>query len=333
VRDRVVFADFDAPVPVAYNPFKDAPPEDYGRLTGDFLQTIGPLFGTEGFRQLEYFLRNGVYALFALGLNLAKLLVLFSPSNEGDSLRASIVRTVQHEAVLRFWRDEYRTIAASKFAPINNRVAGLFLDDRTFRTFNQQENKVDVGAVLRDHKVLIVALPSEWEAARIVGGFIIGQVKHLAMRRTVQEQKFFLIAEEAHRFEGSAFWEVIDQTTKGRLSLWLSHQNMGHIPAELKKPLQSIDTFLLRINKDDSRHYASLLRDKVTPETLTNLPQGECYARIGGDIVNFQCPPPLIPDPLVAAEIIAASRARYYQDGTVSSPVVPHRSRIIETFE
>src|SRR5262245_2741912 len=100
VKDRVVYLDFDADIPVAYNQFSGARPEDFGRFTGDTVQTIGPLFGTEGFRRLEHFLRNGIYGLFTLGLNLAKLPVLFEQSGEGQLLRAQIIKGAPHEAVV-----------------------------------------------------------------------------------------------------------------------------------------------------------------------------------------------------------------------------------------
>jgi len=333
VRDRVAYLDFDVEKkPIAYNPFEDALPEDFSRLAGDFLQTLTPLFDTEGRHQINHLLRNGLYALFVLGVNLAKLPVLYSSSSEGELLRAQVIKNVRHEMVLRFWRDEFPALG-QRVAPIHNRLESLLFDEQMLRTFSQHENKLDFSSFMRDGKVVIVALPSEWEAARIVGGFFIGQCKHLAMRRGPTDARFFLVVDEFHRFGGAAFHEILDQTTKGRLSLWLAHQTTSQIPPELKKTIQGIDNFVFGINDDDAKHYASLLGGKVSPETLKSQPTGSVYARIGGDIVNFTCPPPLVPDPDVAAEIISASRARYYEAGPAQPVVAARRLRIIETFE
>lgn len=331
VRDRVVYLDFEDDLPIAYNPFVHARAEDFGGLAGDFVQTLTTLFDTEGRPQINHFLRNGLYALFVLGLNFGKLPELFSPSSEGESLRARVIQNVRHEAVLRFWRDEFPKLG-QRVAPVHNRLLGLLFHEKTARTFNQHENKVDLAGFMRDRAVVIVALPSNWEAARIVGGFLIGQFKHLAMRRRVTDPQFFVIVDECGRFEGTPFQEIIDQTAKGRLSLWLAHQTTSQLPAELKRTIQFVDTFVFGMNKDDSRHYSSLLDDKVSPETLRNLPTGAVYARIGKDVVNFQCPPPLPYDEGLAAEIRAASRARYYATESVPQQELSRRSRVIDTL-
>jgi hypothetical protein len=103
---------------------------------------------------------------------------------------------------VRFWTDEFNKIASSVFAPIQNRLAGLFLDERTYRTFNQHENKLDFAGFMREGKVVIVALPSEWEAARLVGGLLVGDFKHLAMRRRPDDPQFVLIVDEFDRLGG-----------------------------------------------------------------------------------------------------------------------------------
>src|SRR5947209_4761507 len=66
--------------------------------------------------------------------------------------------------------------------------------------------------------------------------------------------------------------------------------------------------------------------------TLAGLPVGAAYARIGSDLVNFQCSLPLVPDPDVAASIISDSRRLYYEQS--APPSLPARpARIIETLE
>jgi hypothetical protein len=161
---------------------------------------------------------------------------------------------------------------------------------------------------------------------------LLGQFKHTALRRNPTDSQFFLVVDEFHRFGGTAFHEILDQTTKGRFSLWLVHQTTSQTPSELTKSIMGIDTFVFGVNGHDAKHYASLFGGRVDQETLANLPTGAVFARIGGDVVNFDCPPPPVPDAAVAEEIIASSRARYYE--AAAEPVAAtRRSRIIETFE
>src|SRR5262249_43397525 len=143
---------------------------------------------------------------------------------------------------------------------------------------------------------------------------------------------FFLIIDEFQRFGGAAFEEILDETTKGRLSLWLAHQNTSQIPTDVKKTIQGIDQFVFGINDDDAKHYAGLLRNNVAPEVLANLEKGAVYARIDGEVVNFQCPAPLKHDPVIAAAIVAASRDQYYETNAALPLVTTRQSRVIETF-
>jgi len=332
VEDRVVYLDFASKSPVvAFNAFAGvAVDDDLGDLAANFVQIFGSILGTEGFKRIEHFLYNGLYGLFAIGRNLATLEVLFSPSTEGAALRSQIIAAVRHEPVRRFFLEEYKTHSLGEFAPIQNRFSRLF-DEQAYRLFNQHENKVDFSSFMEHGKIVIVALPSNWESARILGGFIIGLIKHLAMRRPVTAPKFFLMVDEFPRFGGAAFHEILDQTTKGRLSLWLAHQTTSQVPSELSKTIQGIDTFVFGVNPSDAKLYSGIFGEKVSAKTLNTLKIGSVYARLGGDdVVNFESPRPLVFDPLVAARVLAASHSRYY---SVPAPVVlPRRSREIETI-
>jgi hypothetical protein len=276
-------------------------------------------------------------AQFACGWNIAKLQVMYSLTQEGENLRREIIERVQHEPVRRFWREEFPILQKTPrvFSPISNRLVSLLGDEQAFRIFNQQTNRVDLAGAMRDGRVILVDLHDlSIDASRIIGGLLIGQIKHLAFRRnsTQQQRRFILIVDEFHRFEGAAFHEILDQTNKFRLSLWLAHQTTRQIPSELSKTIFGIDTYVFGVSEPDSKIYASLFRGQVPPETLATLPTGSVYARIGEDLVNFECPPPLVPDPEVAARLIAKSYELYYEQEPIP-PAPSRKTRVFETFD
>jgi hypothetical protein len=322
VEDRVIYLDPQAEQPILFNPFAGVSALDVGLVAADFLDVIGPLLGTEGLRRLEYVLLHGIAGLAVLGLPLAVLPELYADSPKGEVLRAAITHNALDEPLVRFWRDEFPVLARqpSIFTPIHNRFSGLFMNRKTRAIFGQVKSAIDIPHIMRTARIVILPLPEGWEAGRIQAGLLLGQVKHCAMRRPEGEPRFFVFCDEISRLAGSPLHQLLDQTTKGGVTLVMAHQNTSQIPSDLAKTIQGIDTIVLRCNDDDAKHYASLLRNKVNPETLANQRVGAAYARIGTDVCNFQFPPPIPSDPIVAARIIAASEARYYAPPTTREP-------------
>ena len=213
-------------------------------------------------------------------------------------------------------------------------------DDRTYRTFAQHDNRVDIAGAMDDGKIVIIAPPASIEPAGIVGGLLIAEAKHAAFRRSGTPraaQHFHFIIDEFHRFitSGKTLQSIIDESGKGGLSVSLANQETGQIPGDLLKAMYSIpNIFVFGVNLLDAKQLAHLFHGQVAPETLAAQTTGEVYARIGQDIVNFRCPPPVAEtNPAVAARIIADSRAKYYATQPILRPERLRRPRIIETFE
>ncbi len=322
--ERVVYFDPDADQAVAYNPFVGVPPAMAGGVAQDVVETLTPLLETESAIRTKHFLLNGIRGLFVLGKNLVTLSTLYAPS-DGKVLRDQIIARTQdtQPSVSRFFSEDYLNYGVSAFLPLRSRLESFFAHEHVRRLFSQEENKIDIPACLRDGRVVLCKMPATGiEAGRILGGLLIGQVKHAAFARGLGERPFFLIVDEFHRFGGAAFDEIIDQATKRGLRLWLAHQTTQQVPPELSKTIFGIDTFVFRVNLPDSKKYAELFLGKVQPDVLANLPVGGVYAKVGHALANFQCLPPLPFDGARAAAMIAASRARYY---TTPAPVVPVR--------
>jgi hypothetical protein len=336
--ERIVFFDFDDLIPVAYNPFADALEEDYGRLTTEYVHSLKHLFGSESFHRMNHLLGMGIFALFVLCANLVSLLVLFSRTPEGDQLRRRVIANVKNAEVRRFWQDEFPNYRPDAFAPIINRLSALLLDDRTLRTFSGTENRVHLARWMDEAKIVIIAPPASIDAAAIVGGSLIAQAKQAAFRRTGTthaQRHFHLVVDEWHRFITSATTveQIINECGKGGLSVSLANQETGQIPADLLKAVFSIpNIFVFGVNLPDARALAHLFNGHVTAETLAAQGTGSVYARIDTDIVNYTTPTPLVPDPAVAARIIAHSRERYHML-PIPQPVASRRKRVIDTLE
>ena len=313
---------------------------EYGRLTTEIVHGLKHLFNADGFPRMTHFLNNAIYALMTLKLNLAALPRLFAKTPSGEQLRRTLLPSLKNAAVLRFWQEEFPLHTAESYQPLVNRLSALLLDDRTYRTFAQNQNAIDFDAIIDGDKILIVAPPASVDAASIVGGCIIAQLQHTAFRRVGtprSQHHFHLIIDEHQRFATSAktLESTINESAKAGYSLSLANQETGQLPTELLKALYSIpNIFVFGVNMLDAKTLAHLFNGKVLPETLASLPTGHVYARIDTEIVNFQAFPPVTHrDQERAKAIIAYSKEHYYAT-TNEEPVqrTTRRRRSIAAF-
>ena len=335
---RIIFLDFDASIPVAYNPFSHPHPEEYGRLTSEYLHSFKHLFGTDSFHRTNHLLGNAIYACLVLpDANLATIPIFFSKTPEAEQLRRRVIATVQNPVVRRFWQDEFPTYRPDAFSPISNRFSAFLLDDQTMRTFSQQQNMVDIAQWMDDDRAVIIAPPQSIEAAGIVGGCLIAQAKQAAFRRTGTtraQRHFHFIVDEFQRFLTSATTveQILNETGKGGLSIALANQETGQIPSDLLKAVFTVpNTFVFGVGQPDARLLAPLFNGRVTPETLASQETGSVYACMDGDIASYQTPTPLQPNAACADRIIAHSLATYHAQPNLTVP--SRQRRIINTLE
>lgn len=339
-EERFVYLDFDDPLglTVAFNGFADVPPKDQARLALEFAQTASSLVGTHGYPRLTHFLINGAAGLCALGENLTTLPALFSRTPRGNALRRTVADTSTDESVQQFFGEECALHRPEEFTPLITRFSALCLDRRARQTFSQRENRVDLPSLMDAGKIVVIKTPSSIEAAKLVGGLFIGHTKHAAFRRGTAPppyRKCFLVVEELSRFLTSeaSLAEILDQTNKFGLRLWTVHQQSNQLTNELLKTIAGIDTLCFRQNFVDAKYYAQLFNGHVEAGVLTSLRTGEVYARLGHDLVNFSCPPPIVPDAALAARIIEASRAKYYvAPQTPAERPRTRAPRVLDTF-
>lgn len=334
---RLIWWDFDASLPLAYNAFANHDPSEYGRLATEYVHAFKRLFDTDAQYRTMHLLGNIVYALLVLGENLARIPALVARTAEGEALRSRVIRGSPNDAVRHFWQEEFPRITPVMVSPIISRIAALLLDDRTQRTFAQTDSRIDPARLIDEGNVVLIAPPASIDAASLVIGFLLAQFKDAALRRagtTRAKAHFHLVIDEFHRFiqSANALQSVLDETAKGGLSVSLANQETGQLPNDLLKALLSVQNILVfGVNLQDAKTLAPLFHGQVAPETLAGLGTGSVYARIGAEIVTFQTPPPpLNVDHDAVARVLANNQAFYATPNTVQQQ--PHAGRVIETL-
>jgi hypothetical protein len=193
-----------------------------------------------------------------------------------------------------------------------------------------------------DGMVVIITLPRNPEAADLLGGIILAQLRQAGFDRMgtpMASRHFRFFVDEVHRFvdtSGAALESTINECEKGGLSLSLAHQTTAQLSPELLKGLYGMaNIVVLRTNLLDARQLAPVFNGLVPPENLSSLRTGECYARIDGDIVHCQCLPTTAAyDAELAARIIRRSREQFYATNQEpkAGPPPSRRARVIKSL-
>lgn len=168
-------------------------------------------------------------------------------------------------------------------------------------------------------KILIVALPSNVDSSKLIGGFLISLFQKCALARTACHDcvivPFFLFVDEFHRFSSGRIIEsIINETVKAGLHLCVANQETGQLSDELLMAVLSMPNIMVfNINFLDAKRLAPVFCGKVSVEEIVGLGLGECFAKIGGEIIDFTCfAPRQDGSEEVRTQIIEESRQKYY---------------------
>ena len=343
-EDRIIFLDFDAPLPVCFNPFRDAPVPEYGRLAADLASGVARLFGMDGMFRTQYVLLRVFYSLFVLGKNFGFMPTLLSDSSAGKAARTRAIDGSPDPDLHRFWAVEFPALGAAAVQPILHRFSDVFMVESARRTFGMDENRVDIAAAMTNGSILLIAPPATPDLASIVGGMFFTLVQNVAFRRIgtpMANNHFHFFVDEFQKFLGSAgasanaFETAIHEGSKAGLSYTFAHQSLGQIEhAGLVKALFGIPNIVVfGCGQPDARQFAPLFNGLITPEEIANQGTGHAYARIDRSLIGYKGLPPLTPDRALATHLIAASRAKYHADIPTPPAVRSARGkRVIDTF-
>jgi hypothetical protein len=309
-------------VPI-WNPLKRIPGQDLGRTADDLVQAIQSFVASHGWGdRLEHLLRNIIYSLCHLerGTFLDISNLLRNKSEESKVLRREILKVVDNEVVLQFWRHDYEKYGKDDFGPPRNKLSKLLVSNTVSLMLSQPESLFNFREIMEKGRILLVDLSSIGSKVRgILGCFILSLLHLTAISRSripIQQRKQFHIhCDEAHRFTTDSLEDLIAETRKYGVSLSLAHQFMSQFGKRKTDAFSSVgSTIIFNVDSRDANYLIKDLQKKVKVEDIVSLQVGEAIARIGTEIVRFKTNPPLpVPRKNFREQIIEESHRRYYK--------------------
>ncbi len=275
---------------IGYNPFHRVPNERRAFVASALTDGIKAAWGYEGVATpvLDQMLFNGARAMMDMpGGTLIGLKFLLSDA----AYRKRVIGHIQDPLIREFWAVEFEQHMTERerrerTLSTLNKLGALIADPAVRRMIGQPKSAIDLAAILREGKVLIVSLPQGdlgVEKSALVGSLLMSQLHVAALSRGDDRRPFHIYADECHHFAPGALSEMLSGVRKFGISLVLANQYLEQLPRKLRAALiGSAGTIVaFRIGALDAPWIEPEFRLQRDDDTLCELPPYTAYARTG----------------------------------------------------
>jgi len=195
--------------------------------------------------------------------------------------------------ILNFWNNEYDKyppqLRNEAIAPVLNKI-GLLLASVPLRNIVGQECRTfRMQEVLDRSKILICNLSKGQigeDASALLGSMILTAIQSAALfRASYQPYKrtpFYLYIDEMHSFVTLSFADILAESRKYGLSLFLTHQYIEQLDERIRAAIfGNVGTIIsFRIGAKDAECVAAEFHPVFSQDDLVNLPRYSMYLKL-----------------------------------------------------
>ncbi len=337
IDDVILFDPSDAERPVGLNLLEMDSPDQKNLMASALVAAIRQHFDYSWGPRLEYLLNYALLTLLDVPgtsmLGITRLL-------EDKNYQNYILHQVKDPVVKRFWEYEYKEMKGNQklvteaIAPIQNKV-NRFLASTTIRNIlGQRKSTIDIWDAMQSGKILLINLSKGKigaDNANLLGALIVSRIQFMALQRAKmpyeERRPFYLYVDEFQNFATGSFEEILSESRKYKLGLYLTHQFTAQLPEELLKAVfgnvGTIATFSL--GAPDAHVLASEFAPYFNEEDIISLERFQIYIKLMIDgmtslpfsakiLLPWAEGSGLVPKTGNKEKIIAASREKYGKD-------------------
>jgi hypothetical protein len=206
-----------------------------------------------------------------------------------------ILHQIKDPLVLKFWNQEFKEMKGNQklvteaIAPIQNKV-NRFLASTTIRNILGQRNStINIWDAMNSGKILLMNLSKGKigsDNANLLGALLISRIQFYALQRArlapQDRRPFYLYVDEFQNFATGSFEEILSESRKYKLGLYLTHQFTAQLPEELLKAVfgnvGTIVTFGL--GAPDARELSKEFAPYFTEEDVISLERFQVYIKL-----------------------------------------------------
>ncbi len=326
IEDVIYFNPADIEYPIAFNPLKGVHPKHQELVASGMVSVFKKIWIDSWGPRLEYILKMSIETL--IEARECSLLDI-QPLLTDIEFKESILRRITSQHLLAFWYNEYAKFSSSyraeAISPILNKV-GIFASSIPLRNIvGQKTRSFHIGKVMAEGKILICNLSKGKigeEVSTILGCLLVTSIQLAALHRATQEQHtrrpYYLYVDEAHSFLTLSFANILSESRKYALSLFITHQYIDQLKEEIRTAIfGNVGTIIsFRIGANDASVISQEFLPTFNEHDLVNLPRYCMYLKLMIDGATSQ-PFSAVSIPLKEKthsfkdEVITRSRKKY----------------------
>jgi hypothetical protein len=327
VEDVIYFNSTDDEWPIAFNPLSGIDVGHFHLGASNLVSAFKKIWSDSWGPRLEYVLR---FCLLTLLHAPNATLLDIHPLLTDTYYRNGILQYVTDTTVQAFWLNEFnkytQVFRNEVISPILNK-AGVFNASMSLRLiFGQRENSFSILEAMDDKKILICNLSKGQigeEASSILGSLLLTSIQSAALFRASYSPSkripFYVYVDEMHSFVTMSFADMLAESRKYGLGLFLTHQYIEQLPENIRGAIfGNVGTLIaFRIGATDAQYLAKEFHPMFDEEDLVNLPRYSMYLKlmIDGTVSRpfsaMTMPLPSAPDDNLHGSVIIRSRVRY----------------------
>lgn len=290
IEDVIYFNASDSEYPIAFNPFTEVQEQDRYLVAATIVTTLKKLWADSWGPRLEHILRN---TLISLTYYSESTLLDIVPMLTNYEFRKKVLYAVPVLSILDFWHKEFEPLSPQLknefISPIVNKV-GLFTAHPILKNIlGQQRSTIDIAWIMNEKKILIVNLSKGvlGEAATaLLGSLLVTQFQTASLGRAKRpvnsRTPFYLYIDEVHSFITKSFADILSESRKYGLSIFLTHQYIDQLPEEIHRSiLGNVGTLIsFRIGNTDATALAPEFSPTFSESDLVSLPRYHIYIKL-----------------------------------------------------
>lgn len=245
VDDVIYFDPSDTERPVGLNLLELEDASQKNLMASGLVAAIKHHFDYSWGPRLEYILNYSILTLLDVPgttmLGITRLL-------EDDNYRRYILHFVKDPVTNRFWEREFKDMKGNQklvteaIAPIQNKV-NRFLASTTIRNIlGQRHSTINFWDAMNNGKIILMNLSKGKigsDNSNLLGALLVSRIQFMALQRaripSEQRRPFYLYVDEFQNFATGSFEEILSESRKYGLGLYLTHQFTGQLSEELLK--------------------------------------------------------------------------------------------------
>lgn len=275
---------------IAFNPLHAVHPNYHSLVASGLISTFKKIWADSWGPRMEYILRFSLLTL--LQYPYATLLDI-QPLLTDKHFKEKVLEYVKDDYIFDFWRKEFDTYTPSfrneVISPILNKM-GVFISSKPLRNMiGKQVSGFRMSQVMDEQKILIANLSKGElgeDASTIIGSILVTSIQLSALYRAKQTVDkripFYLYVDEAHSFLSLSFADILAESRKYGLSLFLAHQYIEQLQEEVRTAIfGNVGTLIcFRVGSKDAGYLDEEFEPVFDRKDLINLPKFGIYLKL-----------------------------------------------------